>query len=128
MAQMSDYLENKLVDHVFRNTTYAQAGVVYLALFTSDPTDANTGVEMSGSGYARTAITFVAPTDGSTANDADVVFPAATADWTTITHVGIMDGSVGGNLLMHQVLTNPIDVLDTNNFRMPAGQLTLTFA
>jgi len=128
MAQMSDFLENKLIDHVFRNTTYAQAGTVYLALFTSDPTDAGTGTEMTGGGYARQPITFAAPTDGATSNEADVVFPAATGDWAAVTHVGIMDAATAGNLVMHQVLTNPVTVLDTNNFRMPAGQFTLTFA
>jgi len=128
MAQMSDFLENALINHVFRNTTYAQAGTLYLALYSSDPTDADTGTELSGSGYARQELHFVAPSNGGTSNDADVTFPAATADWVTITHVGVRDASTGGNLIMHQQLTNSVDVLSGNNFRIPAGQLTLTFA
>jgi len=31
-------------------------------------------------------------------------------------------------MLMHKVLTNPVSVLDTNNFRIPIGDLELTFA
>lgn len=128
MAQMSDYLENKLVDHVFRNITYAQAGQVYLALYSSDPTDADVGTELSGNGYERQPITFVEPVNGKTSNDADIVFPAATADWDTVTHVGIRDAITGGNLLMHKELTNPVTVLATNNFRIPLGQLPVIFA
>ena len=125
---MSNFLENKLIDHVFRNTTYNQAGTVYLALFESDPTDANTGSEKSGGGYARQPVTFVAPTDGGSSNSADIIFPAAIGDWSVVSHIGIMDAATGGNLIMHQILTNPVTVLDTNNFRMPLGQLTITFA
>ena len=128
MAQMSNFLENALVNHVFRNTTYAQAGTLYLALYSTDPTDADIGSELSGLGYTRKIVSFIAPVDGSTSNDADIVFPAATADWPTITHIGIRDLSSGGNLIMHQALTTPVDVLNTNNFRIPLGQLTLAFA
>lgn len=127
MAQMSDFLENKLIDHVFRNTTYAQAGTLYVALYSTDPTDADTGTELSGSGYARQTVSFVAPSGGTTSNDADIVFPAATADWVTVTHVGIRDASTGGNLIMHKALDSAVDVLNTNNFRIPAGQFILTF-
>ncbi len=128
MAQISDYLENKLMDHVFRNTTYAQAGTVYVALYESDPTDADVGTELIDGGYARQSVAFTAPSNGTSQNTADIVFPAAIGDWTTVTHIGVRDASTAGNLLMHKILTNPVSVLDGNNFRIPAGQLTLTFA
>jgi len=128
MAQMSDYLENKLIDHVFRNITYSQAGTVYLALYSDDPTDADVGTELVGAGYARMPVTFVAPIDGGTKNDADIVSPVATADWVTITHIGIRDLASGGNLLMHKNLATPITISNGNNFRIPQDQLTLTFA
>ncbi len=128
MSQMSDYLENKLINHVFRNETYAQAGTVYLALYENDPTDADVGTEMVGGGYARQAISFTTPADGTSSNNADIIFPAAMGDYPEITHVGVRDQLTGGNLLMHKQLTNPVTVLDTNNFRIPLGQLLMTFA
>ena len=128
MAQMSNFLENKLIDHVFRNITYGQAGTLYLAVYSSDPTDADIGTELTGNGYARKAISFDAPSDGVTQNTAEVILDAATADWIEATHVALRDALTGGNLIMHQALTNPVTVLDTNNFRMPLGQFTLTFA
>lgn len=128
MAQMSNFLENAMIDHVFRNTPYVQSSTVYVTLYSTDPTDADTGTELVGNGYARTAVTFIAPTDGVTSNNADILFPVATADWTTITHIGVRDASTAGNLLFHKALTTPVTVLNTNNFRIPLGQLTATLA
>ncbi|MCK5848972.1 MAG: hypothetical protein KAH01_07250 [Caldisericia bacterium] len=128
MAQMSDYLEENLMNHVFRNTNYAPPGTVYLSLFSTDPTDADVGTEIAGNGYARKDVSFIAPVDGVSSNDPEIIFPAATADWDTITHIGLRDASTAGNLLMHQALTTPVAVLTGNNFRIPVNQLVLTFA
>lgn len=131
MAQMSDFLENAMINHVFRNTPYSQTATVYVALFSSDPTDAGTGDELidaTSPGYLRRAATFIAPTNGVTSNDADIVFPVATADWLEATHVATFDATSGGNMLMHKVLTTPVTVLNTNNFRIPLGSLTITLA
>jgi len=52
MAGKSDYLENKVLDHVLRNTSYTPPATVYLGLFTANPTDAGGGTEVSGNAYA----------------------------------------------------------------------------
>ena len=54
---LSDYLENKLIDHVFRGTAYTAPGTVYVALFTSACSDSAGGTEVSGGSYARAALT-----------------------------------------------------------------------
>ena len=127
MAQMSDYLKDKLINGVFRATPYSPATNIYVALYSNDPTSGDTGTELSGSGYARVQVTFDAPATGSgtSVNSGDITFPTATADWTTITHVGIRDSDSGGNLLTFKELSSPIDVLNTNNFRIPVGELTV---
>ncbi len=127
MAQMSDYLKDKLINHVFRNTPYTQATNVYVALYSTDPTSADVGTELIGNGYTRMVSAFDAPVTGSgtTQNELDVVFPSATIDWVTITHVGIRDLETGGNLLSYQALSTPVTVLATNNFRIADSQLTL---
>ena len=58
MAEMSNYLENALINATLRATTYTSPATVYVALFTTDPTDANSGTEVTGGGYARTAVSF----------------------------------------------------------------------
>ena len=42
MAAMSDYLENKLIDHIFRGVSFTAPSNLYVALLTANPTDANT--------------------------------------------------------------------------------------
>jgi len=131
MAQMSDYLENKLVDHVFRNTAFTTPGVIHLALFSTDPLDDGSGTELedgTSPAYARITITMDAPANGVSLNTNELLFTAATGDWVTITHVAVFDEATGGNMLMHKILTNPVSVLDTNNFRIPIGDLEITFA
>jgi hypothetical protein len=128
MAEMSNYLENALINATLRNTSYTSPTTVYVALFTSDPTDAGSGTEVSGGSYARTAVTFGAPSNGVSTNSANVEFPTCTSSWGTITHIGIMDASTSGNLLYHTALTTSkaIDVDDI--FRITTGNLSVTLA
>lgn len=127
MAQMSNYLEENLINLVFRNTAFSTPGTVYVALYSTDPTDADTGTELTGDGYARVAVTMGVPTDGVSLNTADVVFAPATADWAAVTHIGIRDALTAGNLLMHKNITS-VSVLSGNTFRIPTGDLSITFA
>ena len=64
MAEMSNYLENALINATLRNTSYTSPTTVYMGLYTSDPTDANTGTEVSGGSYTRMAVTMGAPSNG----------------------------------------------------------------
>jgi len=127
MAAMSDYLENKLIDQIFRGQAYTFPGTLYVALFTSATTltDAGGGTEVSttGTNYARYAVagslanwastqgagTTVASTtgtSGTTSNNNAITFnaPGSTA-WGTIQYFGIYDASTGGNLLFYGQLT-----------------------
>lgn len=125
MAQMSNYLENALLNAVLRGVAYTSPAKVYLALYTSDPTDADTGTEVSGGGYARQEVTCGAPADGVCSNSAEIKFPAASAPWGTVSHVGVRDAAEGGNLLYHAPASpaKPYDVGD--QFVMDAGALTI---
>ncbi|KAF2379961.1 hypothetical protein BSN82_16885, partial [Acinetobacter baylyi] len=109
MSEMSNYLENALINGTLRATTYTAPTTVYLALYTSDPTDADTGTEVSGGSYARQSITFGAPSNGVTTNSADITFPTATGSWGTVGWIGIRDASTAGNLLYH----SPLDASKT---------------
>ena len=101
MAEFSNYLENALINAVLRNTSYTSPTTVYVGLFTSDPTDAGSGTEVSGGSYSRTSITFGAPSNGVTTSNADCTFPQATASWGTVGWIGLHDASTSGNLLFH---------------------------
>ncbi len=128
MAEMSNYLENALINATLRNTSYTSPTTTYLALYTSDPTDADTGTEVSGGSYARQAITFGAPSNGVSTNSAAIEFPQATGSWGTVTHVGIRDASTSGNLLYHTPLDVSKTIASGDIFKIAIGSLSVTLA
>ena len=125
MSALSNYLENKLLDHALGTASYTMP-TVYLALYTSDPTDADTGTEVSGGGYARQAVSFNAASGGSASNSSDITFPQATADWGTITHIGLRDASTGGNRLWYGALDVAKTINNGDTFEISAGDLVVT--
>ena len=98
----------------------------YVGLFTSDPTETGAaGTEVTGGSYARTGVSFTVTGDTAT-NSAAVEFAAATADWGTITHIGIMDASTGGNMIVHAALSVSRAILNGDVFRIDTGNLDIT--
>ena len=128
MAEFSDFLENALINAVLRNTTYTSPATVYVSLYTTDPTDADTGTEVSGGSYARTAVTMGAPSNGVSTNSADVTFPTATGSWGTVTHIGIHDALTSGNLLFHTPLDTSKTIDSGDIFKIASGNLSVTLA
>jgi hypothetical protein len=121
MSAMSDYLENKLIDQLFRGTAYTFPSTLYFALFTAAPSDTGGGTEVSGGSYARVGVTASTTnfagtqsagsttassgTGGTTSNNGAITFAAPTASWGQVTHFGVYDASTSGNLLIHGALT-----------------------
>jgi hypothetical protein len=128
MAEISNYLENAIINATLRNTTYTSVATVYVSLWTTDPTDAGSGTEVSGGSYARTAVTFGAPSNGVTTNSADVTFPTATGSWGTVGWIGINDALSSGNLLYHTALDTSKTVTSGDIFKISTGNLSVTLA
>jgi hypothetical protein len=128
MAAMSNFLENALINATLRNTSYTSPAVVYVGLYTTDPTDANTGTQVTGGSYARQASTFGAPADGGSTTTADITFPTATADWGTIPYFAIFDAVSAGNMLYHGALNNSKTIQTGDILKIETGNLTVTLA
>ncbi len=130
MAEMSNYLENALLNATLNGTTYTAPATVYVSLWTSDPTDAGSGTEVTGGSYARTSVSFATAsgTSGNVLNDADVTFPTATASWGTVGWIGINDNSTGGNLLYHTALDTAKAIDSGDIFKIATGNLSVTLA
>jgi hypothetical protein len=143
MSQASDYLEDKLLDHVLRNVAFTSPSAVYVGLFTEgDSAGDNTDLleegtltnEVAGNGYLRKAATFSAASGGSITTSGNITFdPASGGNWGTITHIAIMDSlqddSAGqGNVLFYGALTTPKTIEDGDTFQITAGNLTVTLA
>jgi len=128
MTAMSDYLENALINATLRGQTFTAPSTIYLALYTSDPTDLGTGAEVTGGAYARQPVTFGLPANGASSVAADVLFPIATAGWGTITHIGLFDAASAGNLLYYGALTNTKSIAANDQLKVAAGDITVTLA
>jgi hypothetical protein len=130
MAEMSNYLENALLNATLNATTYTAPANIYVSLWTSDPTDAGSGTEVSGGSYARTAVSFATAsgTSGNVLNDADVTFPTATASWGTVGWIGINDAATSGNLLYHTALDTAKAIDSGDIFKISTGNLSVTLA
>jgi hypothetical protein len=128
MAEMSNFLEDALINATLRNTSYTSPAAVYVALHTADPTDAGTGAEVSGGSYAREAATFGAPSNGVSITTADVEFNQATANFGTVTHIAIWDSLTTGNMLYYTPLDSPKTIETGDIFKISAGNLTVTLA
>ena len=109
----SNYLENKVLNHVFGGTSYSAPATLYVGVFTTAASDTDLGTEVSGGSYARqsVAMTVSGTSPTQAANNAAIEFPEATASWGTITYAGIFDASTGGNMLAWAQLTDPIDAV-----------------
>lgn len=126
MAGFSNYLETEILDHVFAGNAYTAPTTLYLALHTADPAEDGSGAEVSTSGtaYARQTVTFTV--SGNTATtDAAVEYSTATANFGTVSHVGVWDASTAGNLLAFAALTSSKTIETGDVFRVPAGDLDI---
>ncbi len=124
-AAISDYLENKLLDHIVGNSAWAAPGTLYFALYTAAPSDSGGGTEVSGGSYARVGVTnnltnFPAATGGSKSNAGAIDFGTASANWGTITHTAVLDAVTVGNLLFWGPLTTSKLVSSGDGFKFNA--------
>ena len=130
MSGFSDYLEDKVLDHVFGGNAFTAPTTLYVALYTVAPSDTGGGTEVSGGAYARQTGAFtVSGTNPTTAtNSAAIEYPTATADYGTVVAVGILDASSSGNLLAYSTLDASKVVSRGDVFRFNAGDLDITLA
>jgi len=135
MSAASNYLENKVLDHVLTATSYSAPSVRYLGLFKNVSGNAAANLEagtitdeVSGGSYARKAVTFAAASSGTSATNATVTFDTATADWGSITHVAVMDALTSGNVLFYGAVTTPKTIENGDTFQVSSGNLTISLA
>lgn len=134
MAGFTNYLEDKVMAHLFGGTAYTAPATWYVGLQTAAPSDSAAGTEVSGGAYARQSVAWTVVSGGvaQASNTAALTFPAATTDWGTCTHAGVYDAASGGNLVAFETLTktdfstaNPKTVNTGDIFKIDAGNLKI---
>lgn len=145
MSDLTNFAENAIIDAVLRGQALGTPANWHIALFTADPTETgSTAAEVSGGSYARQAVaasltawsgtqgagTTVASngTGGRSSNNAAITFGPATADWGTVTHVGFMSASTGGNMWIRRTLTASRLVQTGDTLTFAADALGVTAA
>ena len=139
MSALTEYLENKLIHHVFRNQAFTTPGTsIYIGLikfYEADKLETSKllNKEVATGAYARVQHTdwrdaHAVGTSGVIDNNTAVTFPTATANWGNVSGVFVADALSGGNVLMHGALTTVRDVKDGDVFKFNANDLDITFA
>jgi hypothetical protein len=123
-GNLTDYLENKLLDHFLGTTAYTSPAAVYVGLFTVAPSDAGGGTEVTGGSYARQAATFTAAASGATSNDTNIDFTGMPA--ATTVAIGIFDASTSGNMLLYGTLTTNKTTDAGDTLRIATGDLDIS--
>lgn len=123
-GNLSDYLENKLLDHFLGTASYTMPAAVYVALYSVAPDDTGGGTEISGGSYARQAATFNAASEGATENDDNIDFTNMPA--VTVVAIGIHDALTSGNLLLWGTLTTNKTTDAGDTLRIATGDLDIT--
>jgi hypothetical protein len=134
----TNYLDQKITQLLWSNTTYPVPGTWYVALSSTTPTQGASPnfTEPTVGAYARVAVANNAtnwsaissePSAGYTVqNNTAVSFPAATANWGTMTYFGIYDAATAGNLVGYGALTASQTITTGVTASFAVGALTIT--
>ena len=122
-GNLSDTAEALVRKWLFSDSGATRPSQWFLKLYTAAPSDSGGGTEVAGGkGYAAQAISFDA--DGA-ANDAEIVFGPATADWGTVTHGAIFDET--GRFLAWAAVGAARAIPTGDSARFAVGSITTSF-
>jgi len=127
-GSLSDTFENFLLNFILSTTATFTKPTCYLALFTTTPTDAAAGTEVSGSGYtARLAIPFATPTSTGTISNSSIV-DFANMPACTVVGIGIYDSATigSGTYMFWGTLTTNRTLVAGDTLRIPVGAVTVS--
>lgn len=128
----SNFLEEAILNYFFRGQAVSRPTNLYLALYKTNPTDSDTGSEVTGGGYARQVVSFNSPSQqgdrGTITNANTIEFAQATGDWGEFAYFGVRDAKDGGNLLVYGIFNKPQTVNEGTQFAIKQGDLSVSVA
>ena len=123
-GNLSNYLENKVLDHILGTTAYTMPTTVYLALYTTAPNDAGGGTQVTGGSYARQTAVFDAASSGATQNTTNIDFVNMPS--CTVVAIGVFDALTAGNLLVWGTLSSNKSLDAGDTLRVATGDLDIS--
>jgi hypothetical protein len=121
---ISNFAENKLLDHVTGRASYTMPTDVYVKLHTGDAGE--NGTSNAATNTDRKELTFAAASSGSIATTG-----TPSAEWTSIaaaetySHWSLWDASTAGNCLWTGALSSSASVAIGDTFQITTLTLTL---
>lgn len=139
MSAASNFLENKVLDHVLGKgaRNFTSPPDLYVALFKDTGTGTLANLEIgtlsdeistSGTGYGRQAVSFNAASSGTAVSSATLTWSVATASWGTVTALAVVDASTAGNVLFYGNLTVAKTIDSGDSFQIQANNLSISLA
>jgi len=124
-------MAKNIMDMIFNKVTFTPPETLYFALYTTDPGADNSGIEVTGDGYARAQITGMTAAEliggkMTVKNANNVEMPRATGNWTQANYWAILDAQTGGNLIVKGALTTPVTIQTDQQAVFDAGDLVIT--
>jgi hypothetical protein len=128
---LSNYLENKLLEHSTGKAAWTAPTKTYLGLYTVTPTDSTSGTEVAGGNYARIQLSWGTASEGQIATNAAAKFPSAgtaSVNFGTITALAISDALTEGNILWYSPLSPTFTINTGDTFQVISGGITLSLS
>lgn len=126
----SNMSKQMVLNFLCRNQSVAQPTQLYLALYSTNPTDADLGTEANYEGYQRQAVTFGAPQvsggSASIQNSAAIQFGIVPSASGTIGFAALRTAATGGELVYYGSLAATYQLNQGVQPIVPIGSLTVT--
>lgn len=130
-GNFSNYLEEQLLNHVFRGTAYTSP-TAYVGIVTDTATD----IDLEGGDLTneitdytgdRKTVSFTVPTQigGKGTIESDVVIDFEDMPATTVKYAIVCDATTGGNILMWIPATNIRTTQAGDTYRVPLGEMII---
>ena len=131
----SDYLEQSLLNHIFRTDTFAKPSAIALALTSNIPTDSSLSELSNAGAYARKTLTQADANwsyqqiggSGVVYNNDLLEFTQASADWGYVSGAAVVDSATygAGNILYRGTIGTPRVIQEGDTLRIPVSGLSV---
>jgi hypothetical protein len=123
----SNSFENKILDAAFGAGTLTKPANVYVALYSTSPTDSTSGTELTGNGYARQIVNFGTAANGAISSSGNVTFTAnASSTWSTAVAVALTDAASSGNIMVYGTMAPTRTIKNSETINFTVGNLIVT--
>lgn len=121
---LTDVVENQLLDALVGNAAYTVTTPIRLALVTANGSDSTGGTEVAGGSYSRQNISFGVASAGQIVSSGTVTF--GNMPTTTVVGIELWDSAGTPKRLAYGPLTSPKSLVSGDTLQFAAGSVTMT--